>query len=90
MAKIIKKKGTKVPESTKTLAEVKDILKPGMTVRIYQKIKELNPKGEEKERLQYFEGLIIAHKHGKESGGDFTNGCHWRKSLRRSLNGHRR
>jgi len=47
-------------------------LAPGMTVRIYQKIKELNAKGEEKERLQYFEGIIIAKKHGKENGGTIT------------------
>lgn len=47
-------------------------LKPGMTVRIYQKIKELNSKGEEKERLQYFEGMIIAKKHNKEKGGTIT------------------
>ncbi len=47
-------------------------LKPGMTVRIYQKIKELNIKGEEKERVQYFEGMIIAKKHGKEKGGTIT------------------
>lgn len=47
-------------------------LKPGMTVRIYQKIKELNSKGEEKERLQYFEGMIIARKHNKETGGTVT------------------
>lgn len=47
-------------------------LKPGMTVRIYQKIKELNPKGEEKERIQYFEGLVIARKHGEEAGGTVT------------------
>lgn len=47
-------------------------LKPGMTVRVYQKIKELNIKGEEKERVQYFEGLIIAKKHGKEAGGTIT------------------
>ncbi len=47
-------------------------LKPGMTVRIYQKIKELNSKGEEKERLQYFEGMIIARKHNKETGGTIT------------------
>lgn len=46
--------------------------KPGMTVRVYQKIKELNAKGEEKERVQYFEGLIIAKKHGKETGGTIT------------------
>ena len=47
-------------------------LKPGMTVRVYQKIKETNAKGEEKERLQYFEGMIIAKKHGKEAGGTIT------------------
>ena len=47
-------------------------LKPGMTVRVYQKIKELNAKGEEKERIQYFEGMIIAKKHGQEIGGTIT------------------
>jgi large subunit ribosomal protein L19 len=47
-------------------------LKPGMTVRIHQKIKELNLKGEEKERIQFFEGLIIAKKHGNEKGGTIT------------------
>jgi len=47
-------------------------LKPGMTVRVYQKIKELNAKGEEKERVQYYEGLIIAKKHGSEAGGTIT------------------
>lgn len=47
-------------------------LKPGLTVRVYQKIKELNSKGEEKERIQYFEGLIIARKHNKEKGATIT------------------
>lgn len=47
-------------------------LKPGMTVRVYQKIKELNSKGEEKERVQYFEGIIIARKHQKEKGATIT------------------
>lgn len=47
-------------------------LKPGMTVRIHQKIKELNSKGEEKERVQYFEGIIIARKHNKEKGATIT------------------
>jgi len=47
-------------------------LKPGMTVRVYQKIKELNAKGEEKERVQYYEGMIIAKKHGQEAGGTIT------------------
>lgn len=47
-------------------------LKPGMTVRVYQKIKEVNAKGEEKERVQYYEGMVIAKKHGKEKGGTIT------------------
>jgi len=47
-------------------------IKPGMTIKIYEKIKELNPKGEEKERIQYFEGLVIARKHGKEKGATIT------------------
>ncbi len=47
-------------------------LKSGMVVRVYQKIKELSIKGEEKERVQYFEGRIIAIKHGKEKGATIT------------------
>ena len=54
------------------MVETKLELKPGMTVRVYQKIKELNSKGEEKERVQYFEGIIIGHKHGKEIGATIT------------------
>ncbi|NLZ74683.1 50S ribosomal protein L19 [Candidatus Falkowbacteria bacterium] len=54
------------------MVETKLELKPGMTVRVYQKIKELNSKGEEKERVQYFEGMIIARKHNKEVGATIT------------------
>ena len=43
-----------------------------MTVRVYQKIKELDAKGNEKERVQYFEGLVIGRKHGKEKGSTIT------------------
>ncbi|PIR93108.1 50S ribosomal protein L19 [Candidatus Falkowbacteria bacterium CG10_big_fil_rev_8_21_14_0_10_43_10] len=51
---------------------IPDNIEPGMTVRIYQKIKEQNSKGEWKERVQYFEGMVIAKKHGKEAGGSIT------------------
>lgn len=65
-------KKTESKKSDKTLEEIKNELRPGMTIRVYQKIKELNPKGEEKERVQYFDGMIIAHKHGREAGGTIT------------------
>ena len=42
-------------------------LKSGDTVRVWQKIVE---KG--KTRLQAFEGLVIAVKHGREAGATFT------------------
>lgn len=67
---------TNMAEKKATLAESvtdKEMeLKPGLTVRVYQKIKELNSKGEEKERVQYFEGIIIARKHNKEIGATIT------------------
>ncbi len=42
-------------------------IRPGDTVRVHQKIEE---KG--KFRLQAFEGLVLARKHGTEAGGTFT------------------
>lgn len=47
-------------------------LKPGMIVKVHQKIKETNAKGEEKERIQIFEGTVLAVKHGKENGATVT------------------
>lgn len=42
-------------------------IRSGDTIRVWQKIQE---KG--KTRLQAFEGLVIAVKHGKEAGSTFT------------------
>lgn len=55
-----------------TETKVTTAYKPGMVVKVHQKIKELNTKGEEKERIQIFEGIIIAAKHGQELGGTIT------------------
>ncbi|MDD5098408.1 MAG: 50S ribosomal protein L19 [Candidatus Pacebacteria bacterium] len=50
-------------EETVAKAELPEI-KPGDTVKVYQKIKEVKDK-KTKERLQVFEGLVLAKKHGK-------------------------
>jgi large subunit ribosomal protein L19 len=42
-------------------------MRSGDTVKVWQKIKEGG-----KTRLQAFEGLVIARKHGTEAGGTFT------------------
>jgi len=47
-------------------------LKPGMIVKVHQKIKETNSKGEEKTRIQIFEGTILGLKHGGEPGATIT------------------
>jgi large subunit ribosomal protein L19 len=41
-------------------------IEPGMVVRVHQKIKETTPKGDERERIQVFEGTVIAMK-GKDA-----------------------
>ena len=48
-------------------------IRSGDTVRVTQKIIEKDKKtGKPKTRLQDFEGLCLAVKHGKEAGGTFT------------------
>lgn len=52
--------------------DIRTELKPGMVVKVHQKIKEKNTKGEEKQRIQVFEGIVIALKHGSEPGATVT------------------
>lgn len=47
-------------------------LKPGMIVRVHQKVREKDAKGNDKERIQIFEGTVLYVKHGKEAGATFT------------------
>lgn len=44
-----------------------DGMKPGWTVKVFQKIKE-----GDKTRVQAFEGMILSRKHNKESGATVT------------------
>lgn len=72
-----KDKKTEVLKNKETKKEAKMLeIRPGMTIRVYQKIKEKGAKDKdkdkEKERIQVFEGIVLAKKHGKESGATIT------------------
>ena len=58
---------TITPNSAKKALDIR----AGDTVKVWQKIKE-GKEGEGKIRLQLFEGLVLAHRHGGEAGGTFT------------------
>jgi len=50
-------------------------IRPGDTVKIYQKIPASAKKGAKekaKEKIQVFEGIVIAKKHGQEAGATIT------------------
>lgn len=57
---------TSIPEAVEGEAEKVELpnrdIKPGMWVRVHEKIKETNARGEEKERVQVFEGIVIGLK----------------------------
>jgi len=47
-------------------------IKPGMTVRLHQRIRDISPKGEERERIQIFEGIVIKCRGNRGNDGTFT------------------
>ena len=47
-------------------------IKPGVVVKVHQEITDVNPKGEEKKRIQMYEGLVIARKHGNGINSTIT------------------
>ncbi len=58
--------------ATQTTQSLLDDVVPGMTIRVHQKIKDVNSKGEEKERVQVYEGMVIKRKGGKQAGATIT------------------
>lgn len=47
-------------------------IKSGMTLRVHQKIRDITAKGEEKERVQTFEGMVLSRRGGNTQGASFT------------------
>ena len=73
---------TEVAEEVKEPVEEKGIIeanlkeglpdvKPGDNIKVYQKIKEVK-EGKTKERVQVFEGQVLARKHGKGVSATIT------------------
>lgn len=54
------------------MEDIRLSLKPGMIVKVHQKIREKNAKDEDKDRIQVFEGMVLAVKHGTEPGATVT------------------
>ena len=82
MANEEKQQKTKAPEAkeapvkeeikAEATIDVTKELQPGVTVRVHQQIKDVNAKGEEKERIQVFEGIIIARHKKRDTGATIT------------------
>jgi len=49
-----------------------DLIKPGRTVKVHEKIQDIDLKGKERTRTQIFEGIIIAIKKPRTASGTFT------------------
>lgn len=47
-------------------------VKAGSLVRVHQEISETNAKGEDKKRIQIFEGMVIERNHGQQKGATIT------------------
>lgn len=73
---VVKFRSMPITISSVNIEERKNLsLQAGDTVRVWQKITDRvveKDKVKEKSRLQAFEGLVLARKHGTEAGGSFT------------------
>jgi len=48
------------------------LIKQGMIIRVYELIDDPTPKDAQRTRIQVFEGMVIARKHGLEIGSTIT------------------
>ncbi len=69
----------KIKQSDKSKQEKKyiaqddrDKVRAGMIVSVHEKVVDTTPKGEVKERIQIFKGMVLARKHGNEPGAAIT------------------
>lgn len=68
---IEEKKETEEASKKDQLLE-RPLISPGMVVKVHERIKELDGRGNQKERIQIFEGIVLACKRGREAGATFT------------------
>lgn len=54
--------------TTKKTADQRWEIKPGDTIKVHQIIQEKSAKGEDKSRIQIFEGAVLSLKHGRQIG----------------------
>lgn len=66
--KIVDKQVTKKESQKIVLPDIR----PGMVVRVHQKIKDIDNKGNARERIQIFEGTVLVCRGGKTAGATFT------------------
>ena len=59
----------KKESNSQTDKRIPNNLKAGMTVRVHEKIKDVDPKGKERTRIQIFEGIVLAVKKSKTPSG---------------------
>lgn len=69
-----KEAALKAPDKEKQQGKVIPEIRPGDKVRVHQRIKERGSgkKKEARERIQIFEGTVLARKHGREPGATLT------------------
>ncbi|GEM_PF-1494565 len=67
-----KKQNQPEEEQKKDDKQIYPKVQPGTVVQVHQEITEVNPKGEEKKRIQVFEGTVLKRKHGHGAQATIT------------------